>query len=108
MPTPTVVQWLIFRGVGHAQVGMNPVVSTLPVVACGRTAWPGLVKYKPKPPLRICDECSVALGLVATRHQPPADAPALSQLEREAAGNAASVSEGKKKGSGRPSQGSLF
>ncbi len=62
----TIVQWLVFRGVGHAQTGTNSdILSPQPVVACGRTSWPGLVKYQNKPPKHLCPECAAAAGLAA-------------------------------------------
>ncbi len=63
----TIIQWLVFRGIGHAQVGANEVIPHLPIVACGRTAWPGLVKYQPKPPPRMCEECAAALGIASSQ-----------------------------------------
>jgi acetone carboxylase gamma subunit len=101
-----IVQWLIFRGIGHAQTGTNAVVPTLPVVACGRTAWPGIYRYTPTQPKHLCPECAVALGIAAPAKgypiQPPADAPALSELEREADGRPPLRKPPK------PSQGQLF
>ncbi len=63
----TIIQWLVFRGVGHAQTGVNEVIPELPVVACGRTAWPGLVKYQTGPPRRICEECAAIVGIETVR-----------------------------------------
>ena len=69
MTTP-IIQWLVFRGVGHAQTAVNEVVPHLPVVACGRTSWPGLVKYQPRQPERICEECGAALGMASPPPSP--------------------------------------
>ncbi len=62
----TIVQWLIFRGVGHAQVGTNEIVSVLPIVACGRTSWPGIYRYSATRPKHICRDCEAALGIAAS------------------------------------------
>ncbi len=58
----TIVQWLIFRGVGHAQTGTNEIVSVLPIVACGRTSWPGIYRYSAARPKHVCRDCEAALG----------------------------------------------
>jgi hypothetical protein len=64
-----VIQWISFRGIGHAQIGTtgNP---PLPTVACGRTSWPGLIRYPKTKPTQICRECAAALGLDAAAPKP--------------------------------------
>ncbi len=59
----TIVQWLIFRGVGHAQTGTNEIASVLPIVACGRTSWPGIYRYSAARPKRVCRDCEAALAI---------------------------------------------
>ena len=60
----TIIQWLVFRGVGHAQVGTDPgIAMSRPVVACGRTSWPGVYRYAQDRPKHLCPDCAVALGI---------------------------------------------
>jgi hypothetical protein len=58
------VQWIVFRGVGHGQVD-DPNGWSVLTAACGKTTWPGLLKFQSKPPPRICEKCAVALGMDA-------------------------------------------
>ena len=74
-----VIQWIIFRGVGHAQIGQPASPFRPPPVACGRTAWPGLLRYDSRPPKHVCEDCAAALGIdferraavKASRPEPP-------------------------------------
>ncbi len=70
-----VLQWLVFRGIGHAQVGTNEVIPHLPIVACGRTAWPGITRYQSRRPGRVCEECSAAIEGTEKRQTPSAKSP---------------------------------
>ncbi len=93
--TTHIIQWLVFRGVGHAQTGVNPVVETLPVVACGRTSWPGIYRYSQYRPKHVCPECAAAVGLAPTART----AAVLTTDHTD-------HTDGK--GSSKPSQGQLF
>ena len=101
----TIIQWLVFRGVGHAQTGVNAVIETLPTVACGRTSWPGIYRYSQYQPKHVCPDCAMALGIAAPakRQTASAESAVLSTTE-----NTEHTEKKGPVGPAKPKQGQLF